>query len=77
MNEYIGELYYEKKKRLSIVTTHPGLIRSYSKSRNWKLNSFDKNIKVDGNFTNNKLSTRLKASFIYIPKTYVKSIWEI
>ena len=76
MNEYIGELYWKNKKRLSIVTTHPGLIKSYFKSNKWKLNSFDKTIKIDGNFDSNKLSNRLKASFIYIPNNY-NDLWEI
>lgn len=77
MNEFLGEIYYKDKKRLSIVTTHPGLIKSYFKSKNWKLVSFDKNVKVDGNFNGNKLSNRLKASFIYLPKNYVEDKWSL
>lgn len=77
MNEYLGELYWRDNKRLSIVTTHPGLIKSYFKSNKWKLRSFDKDIKVDNNFSNNKLLDRLKASFLYIPIGYNKDIWDI
>lgn len=78
LNIYLGELYWRSNKRLSIVTTHPGLIKSYSKSDKWKLVNFDKSVKVDGNFDNNKLSNRLKASFIYIPKDYdVNNIWDL
>ena len=79
MNEYIGELYYkERKKRLSIVTTHPGLIRSYIKQKNkWKLQSFDNKVHINGNFNKNLLSTRLKASFLYIPINKKIDIWEI
>lgn len=77
MNEYLGELYWKEKNRLSIVTTHPGLIKSYIKSKKWKLINFDKSIKVDSNFDNNKLSNRLKASFLYIPINYKNNIWDI
>lgn len=78
MNEWIGELYWrEDKKRLSIVTTHPGLIGSYVKSKRWMMQSFDKGVKVDGNFDKNELSTRLKASFIYIPVDYKKDKWDL
>lgn len=77
MNEFLGELYYEKKCRLSIVTTHPGLIKSYIKSKKWKLLNFDKSVKVDGNFNENKLSNRLKASFIYLPDNLVENIWSL
>lgn len=77
MNEILGELYYVDKKRLSIVTTHPGLIKSYFKSKNWKLVSFDNKVKVDSNFDNNKLSNRLKASFLYIPKNYKNDEWSL
>ena len=77
MNEYLGELYNKEYKKLSIVTTHPGLIKQYIKSNRWKLKSFDNSVKVDGNFDNNLLSSRLKASFQYIPINYVKSEWDI
>lgn len=55
INTFLGELYWLDKKRLSIVTTHPGLIKSYFKSDKWKLINFDKSVKVDGNFDTNKL----------------------
>lgn len=73
MNEYLGEVYWEDKKYLSIVTTHPGLIKSYIFSKSWKLKSFDKTIKIIGDFGSTELSARLKASFIYIPKAIRKS----
>jgi len=78
MNEWIGELYWSQgKKRLSIVTTHPGLIKSYLRSDKWKLQSMDKGVKLSGNFDKNILSTRLKASFLYLPKNKEDSIWDI
>jgi len=67
MNEYIGEKYWLEKKRLSITTTHPGLMKSYWRSKNWKLNNFNDTIKIGNNFDKVILSTRLKASFLYIP----------
>ena len=72
LNEFIGQLYSRNNKQINIVTTHPGLIKHYIKSDRWKLNSFDKSPKVDGNFMNNKLSKRLKASFTYIDHKIVK-----
>jgi hypothetical protein len=77
MNEYVGEIYYENKKRLSIVTTHPGLIKSYNKSSKWKLTNFNNKVKLDINFDRTTLSNRLKASFLYIPKNFVRSEWDI
>lgn len=77
MNEYIGELYFKNKKRLSIVTTHPGLVRSYCKSSKWKLTNYNNGIKKEINFDTIKLNTRLKASFIYLPIRYIKGEWEI
>ena len=76
MNEYLGELYYKSKNRLSITTTHPGLIKSYFKSSKWKIKSFDRSVKSDINFDITILSTRLKASFIYIPINF-NDIWDI
>lgn len=76
MNEYIGELYYISGKRLSIVTTHPGLIKSYYRSKKWKLKNIDDTIKVTNNFDKALLSNRLKASFIYIPNNF-KDDWSL
>lgn len=78
MNEWIGEfMWKEGRKRLSIVTTHPGLILSYSKSKKWQMKSFEKGVKIDGNFDKNELNTRLKSSFLYIPENYKKDMWDI
>lgn len=76
MLEYIGDMYYDLGKRVSCVTTHPGMIRSMVKSKRWNMTSFDNTVKVNSSFDGNKLSDRLKASFIYIPNKYKKDIWE-
>jgi GNAT superfamily N-acetyltransferase len=78
MNEWIGEfMWKEGRKRLSIVTTHPGLILSYSKSPKWKMNYFKKGARIEGDFDKSCLSTRLKSSFLYIPENYKKNMWDI
>lgn len=77
LNCYVGELYWKNKKRLTGVTTHPGLIRYRILSDRWKLTSFDKDVKQFINFDKVGLSNRLKASFIYIPKDYKENIWDI
>ncbi len=77
MNEFLGELYNKEHKKLSIVTTHPGLIKQYIKSSKWKLNNFDSGVKVTHNFDKNLLSSRLKSSFQYIPLNYIENEWDI
>lgn len=76
LNCYIGELYYKNKKRLTGLTTHPGLIKYRLLSDRWKLTNFDKNIKEFINFDRVVLSNRLKASFLYIPINY-NDEWDI
>lgn len=76
MNEFVGELYSKKGKSISIVTTHPGLINNYIKSDKWILSSFKNKPRKDGNFGNNKMDTRLKASFRYKNTKIDKGMWD-
>ena len=77
LNCYVGELYWKEKKRLSGVTTHPGLIKYRLLSDRWKLTNFDKDVKQFVNFDKVALSNRLKASFLYIPLNYKNDLWDI
>lgn len=79
MNEFVGELYNENGKEMSIVTTHPGLIKNYIKSDKWILKDLKNKPRKDGNFDKDEMDTRLKASFRYVnkhKKNKKRDIWD-
>jgi len=67
MAEWCGERLDKEGKIMSIVTTHPGLIKSYIKSDRWRLRDMKKGVTLGTSMNKNELSKRLKASFYYVP----------